>query len=151
MSSSFFYHHQWWQFVKCQTIYCPHADPFCAVFAQHIYALTGHATFAPSLTPFLCIYAHAHITLANIVWIFTPLGAVFKSFFYILYGGPFSVRLKEQGRSMGAGLAFDTFCHLPPSSNWQSIWQSIWASYGRHIGRWGGMWLTGVAYYNYHV
>jgi len=71
----------------------PPRDPLRAVFAQPIYALTGRTIFAPSLTPFLCIYAHAHITLASRVGTFTPLGAVFKSFFYILYGNPFSVRL----------------------------------------------------------
>ena len=52
--------------------------------------------FAPkSLTPLLCIYAHAHFTLASSIWIFTPLGAVFKSFFshVDIYGGPFYVRL----------------------------------------------------------
>ena len=45
--------------------HCPHADPHCTVFAKPIYALTGRAIFAPSLTPFLCIYAHTHITLAK--------------------------------------------------------------------------------------
>ena len=38
---------------------CQPCRPFRAVFAQPIYALTGRVIFAPSLTPFLCIYHHA--------------------------------------------------------------------------------------------